>query len=61
MDPLLVHYWTTHQLVIYKDLRKTYCKVSIDATGGLMKKLKRSSLNLLSSHIFLYEVVVNTH
>lgn len=61
IDPLIVHYWTTHQLVIYKDLRKSYCKVSIDATGGLVKKLKRSSLNLLSSHLFLYEAVVNTH
>jgi len=52
IDPLILHYWTTHQLVIYKDLRKSYCKVSIDATGGQVKKLKRSSLNLLFSHIF---------
>lgn len=61
IDPLIVHYWTAHQLVIYKDLRKSYCKVFIDATGGLVKKLKRSSLNLFSSHLFLYEAVVNTH
>lgn len=58
--PFIVHYWSTHQLIIYKDLNKSYLKVSIDATGGLVKKIKRSSLNLLSSHIFLYEVVVNT-
>lgn len=47
--------------MIYKDLRKSYCKVSIDATGGLVKKLQRSLLNLLSSHICLYEAVVNKH
>jgi len=28
------------------------------STGSLVKKLKRSSLKLLSSHIFLYEAVV---
>jgi len=60
IDPLIVHYWSNHQLVIYKDLCKSYTKISIDATGGLVKKIKRSSLNLLSSHIFLYEAVVNT-
>jgi len=60
IDPILVHYWSTHQLIIYKDLTKTYCRLSIDATGGLIKRFKRSSLNLTSSHIFLYEAVVNT-
>jgi len=34
--------------------------LSTDATGSLVKKLKRSSLKLLSSHIFLYEAVVST-
>jgi len=38
IDPLIVHYWSTHQLVIYKDLCKSYTKISIDATGGLVKK-----------------------
>lgn len=42
-DPLLVHYWTNHQLVIYKDMNKTYCRLAIDATGSLVKKLKRTS------------------
>lgn len=60
IDPVLVHYWTTHQLIIYKDLTKNYCKISIDATGGLINRVKRLSLNVLSSHIFLYEAVVNT-
>lgn len=60
IDPLFVHYWTGHQLIIYKDLCKNYCRISIDATGGLISKLKRSSSNLLSAHIFLYEAVVHT-
>lgn len=55
---LLINFFKS---TIYKDLRKSYCKISIDATGGLVKKLKRTSLNLLSSHVFLYEAVVNTH
>jgi len=60
IDPFLVHYWTQHQIIIYKEACKNYCKLSIDATGSLVKKLKRSSLKLLSSHIFLYEAVVST-
>lgn len=60
IDPFLVHYWTQHQIIIYKEACKNYCKLSIDATGSLIKKLKRSSLRLLSSHIFLYEAVVST-
>lgn len=60
IDPILVHYWSKHQITIFKDLLKKYCRVSIDATGGLIKKVKRTSLNLLSAHIFLYEVVINT-
>lgn len=43
-----------------KDLTKKYCKISIDATGGLINKIKRSSFNVLSSNIFLFEAVVNT-
>lgn len=60
IDPFLVHYWTQHQIIIYKEACKNYCKLSIDATGSLVKKLKRSSLKLPSSHLFLYEAVVST-
>lgn len=59
-DPFFVHYWTCHQIVIYKDLCKNYCKLSIDATGSLIKKQKRTSLNILSSNIFLYEGVATS-
>jgi len=34
MDPFVVHYWSGHQITIYKDVNKQYCKLSIDATGG---------------------------
>jgi len=46
IDPFLAHYWTGHQLIIYKDISKQYAKLSIDATGGIVKKITRSSLNL---------------
>lgn len=60
IDPFLVHYWSNHQVVIYKDLTKEYCSISVDATGSLIKTIKRTSLNLLSAHIFLYEAVLHT-
>lgn len=58
-DPAIIHYWTNHQLVIYKDITKKYSRLFIDATGSLVKKIKRTSLKLLSGDIFLYEAVVN--
>lgn len=60
IDPFFVHYWTNYQIAIYKDASKEYTKLSIDATGSLVKKLKRTSLNLLSAHIFLYEGILST-
>lgn len=60
IDPFFVHYWTNHQIAVYKDACKNYTKLSIDATGSLVKKLKRTSLGLLSAHIFLYEGVLST-
>lgn len=60
IDPFFIHYWTNHQVTIYKDLNKNYSKISIHATGSVIKKLSRSSINLLSSHIFLYEAVISS-
>jgi len=60
IDPLFVHYWTNYQIAVYKDASKEYTKLSIDATGSLVKKLKRTSLDLLSAHIFLYEGILST-
>lgn len=53
-DSFIVHYY---QLVVYKVLRKLYARLAIDATGSLVKKLKRTRKAILSSHIFLYEGV----
>jgi len=58
-DKLFIHYWTPTQLIFFKYVQKPYCRLSIDATGNLVKKLKRSKQNILSSHIFLYERVIN--
>jgi len=57
--PFIVHYWTPCQLVVYKSIKKTYVRLSIDATGSIVKKIKRSTQTILSSHIFLYETVVS--
>lgn len=60
INPFFVHDWTTYQIVIYKDISKTYCKLSIDATGSSIKKFKRSSIDILSNHIFLYKAVISS-
>lgn len=59
-DPLIVHYWTPCQLVFYKNIRKSYVRLTIDATGSIVKKIKRTTQNILSSHIFLYEGVLSS-
>lgn len=58
-DPLIIHYWTPCQLVVYKQLKKSYIRLAIDATGSIVKKLKRTKEGILSSHIFLYEAVIS--
>lgn len=57
--PFIVHYWTPCQLVVYKSMSKTYVRLCIDATGSIVKKIKRTKEGVLSSHIFLYEAVVS--
>ncbi|KAF0717499.1 ATP-dependent DNA helicase, partial [Aphis craccivora] len=59
-DKFFIHYWTPYQLVVYKHIQKSYCRLAIDATGSLVKKLIRTNQHLKSSHIFLYEAVVST-
>lgn len=59
IDPLLVHYWSQFQIIIYKNINKIY-SILIDTTRGIVKKIKRTSMNLLSAHIFLYETAVST-
>jgi len=60
IDPIFIHYWAMHQIIIYKDCVKTYFRLAIDATGSIIKKIKRSTLNVLSGDIFLCETVINT-
>lgn len=59
-DPFITHYWTPSQLVVYKNHRKSYVRMAIDATGSIVKKIKRTKEGLLSSHIFLYEAVISS-
>lgn len=59
-DKFFIHYWTPYQLVVYKHIQKAYCRLAIDATGSLVKKLIRTNQHLKSSHIFLYEAVIST-
>lgn len=54
----MVHYWSRHQIMIYKDAKN--CRLSIDATGGLVKKISQTTLNISSAYIFLYEAVIST-
>lgn len=58
-DLFIVHYWTPCQIAVYKSLKKQYARISIDATGGIVKKNKRTKQGILSSHIFLYEAVIS--
>jgi len=60
IDPFFVYYWSNHQFIIHKYVCKTYCQLSIDVTGGLVKKMKKSSLNIVSNNIFLHEIVIST-
>lgn len=52
-------YWTEYQLYVYKKMTKEngamFC---IDATGSLVKKLKRSE-GIFSGNIFLYQGVIS--
>lgn len=41
IDPVIVQYWTLHQMTIYKDHAKKYISLSIDATGSTIEKIKR--------------------
>lgn len=58
-EPFYVYYWLQSQMHVYN----MYCKLNansvlcIDATGGVVKKLKRP-FGLSSSNIFLYDVTI---
>lgn len=61
-DPLMVHYWSPYQMIVYKETSKMTnhgVRLCIDATGGLVKKIKRTTQNIKSAHIFLYSIVLH--
>lgn len=59
LDKFFVHYHTAAQMLLYKKhCRASYTKLSVDATGTLVKKIKHSS-EKISGHIFLYEGVMS--
>jgi len=59
IDPFFVHYWTNHQLQIYRKYCSTnISSVYIDATGSIVKKIIKVN-ETLSKHIFLYQAVIN--
>lgn len=57
LDPVFVHYWSNHQLNIYKKYANDAC-VSIDATGSIIKRLSKAD-GSISKHVFLYHCVIN--
>lgn len=59
LDPFYVFYWLPTQIYVFREYAKSpESKISIDATGGVVKKIKRPQGNK-SSTIFLYEVTVH--
>jgi len=61
-DKFFVYLWSNKQIQIYKELYSkivTPC-ISFDATCGCCRKIKRPNNNL-SSHLFLYEGVMETY
>lgn len=59
LDPFYVLYWLPTQIYVFREYAKNQeSKISIDATGGVVKKIKRPQGGK-SSVIFLYEVTVH--
>jgi len=58
-DPFFVHYWTPKQEHIYKTYIRTKLTTQyIYATGSLVLPIIRTQNKITSSHIFLYQIVV---
>lgn len=61
-DPFMIHYWSPYQMMVYKEtfkISKNRLRLCIDATGGLVKKIKRTTQDVTSAHIFLYAIVLH--
>jgi len=59
LDPIFVHYWTNHQLNVYRkySIESDAC-IFVDATGSIVKKLCKAD-GSMSKHIFLYHCIIN--
>lgn len=59
LDPVFVHYWSNHQLNVYKKyaIENNAC-ISIDATGSIIKHLCKAD-GSVSRLFFLYHCVIN--
>lgn len=63
-DPFIIYYWTPSQLVVYKNLRKLYICLFINATGIIIKKIKRTTEGILfkpKQSLFLYKAIVSAN
>lgn len=59
LDPFFIHYWSNHQLSVYKRyaIENNAC-VFADATGSIVKKLNKAD-GSKSKHMFLYICTIN--
>lgn len=54
----VTHYWSTLQIHVFNEYcRSSRLKIAIDATGDVVRKLRRPNRHLWGT-IFLYDVVV---
>ena len=61
LNPLIIHYWLNYQIHIYNNYwKENDACLSIDATGGIARKIIRSNREK-SNAIFFYECVVNSN
>lgn len=58
LDPFFCMYWSQEQQIMYKQAHKqdANCFLTIDATGGIGKKIRLPN-DQKSAHLFLYECV----
>ncbi|XP_011685199.1 PREDICTED: uncharacterized protein LOC105448375 [Wasmannia auropunctata] len=59
LDPFFIHYWSNHQLNVYKKytVENNAC-LFVDATGSIVQKLYKAD-GSFSKHLFLYICAIN--
>lgn len=59
LNPFFIHYWSNYQINVYRSYATSEpACIYIDATGSIIKKIKRPDRSK-SKHIFLYNSVIN--